>query len=441
MNWESWDDRKLEEDGRLKLLFIKRFGEKDSEFMEKGVFGRKGVETLTNMYMPVMSDADERPDIYLKYSIGSTPTVVILSRDGKTLAGGGLCDYETFIKFMIELGTIINREREIIENYGKEDIPEDIEYNLPEENIKKFELVVSKIAEKILETKIKSLPIFINLIEFSLLRKDERMGRSVLNVIKDIEDKVEGGFFVGSFPSDHTRFYTRKDARLNLKLTAVLKNFAKEFKDDDVMKKAERTFDFFKKNFLGEYVFSSLAEDEEYYKSTESIRQIREKPHADERLFFDVNMECAQYLAEIGEIELAEKIIEETSKKLIDEKCVYHSEKKDVSNLLCDISQALLTFSVMFKKTGDKKWKDKFDKLTNFLEGKKGNLLFFEFKQDGFGFLRKKKVDPLSNLKIAKALMNMGEVERASKMKGELIPFVEKNPLLMLTWNNIQVEK
>ena len=155
INWEEWNDEKLKADQRYKLIFIRRFGEEESEFMEKGVFGRKGIETLTSRYIPVKVDVDERPDVFIRYGFGATPSVSITTQDGRTLGGGTLCDYESFIKFMIELGTLITREKEIIEKYGAEELEEDEE---PENDIDISEIRLQDLANPISAGNNLSLP-------------------------------------------------------------------------------------------------------------------------------------------------------------------------------------------------------------------------------------------------------------------------------------------
>ncbi len=434
ISWEKWDDRKLEEDGRNKLLFIRRFGEKESEFMEKGVFGRKGIETLSNSYMPVRVDADERPDIFRRYGLKYTPTVMLLTKDGRTLGGGNFCDYETFIKFMMEIGTLLSREREIIEKYGAEEIQDDKETEIELREKEKLGEAVNSLAEKFSEKPILSAELLLTLLEFFIRKKDEQKCRRIIETLDKIEDKVEGGIFSGQLISNPLKFSTRKTALENAKYGKLLHDFSNEFGDKSIQEKAQKQLEFLLSNFKDNgFLSRSISEDDEYYKSTKGLREIREKPEKDKRIFADTGFEVALYLSGVGMKSEAKEIIRQVLLKLYDEKekKLFHSEQKQVYNLVHDISLGLLAILDADKDGEMKKYVEEFEEI---LLPKKGKALYFDFDENGFGFLKKKKVDVEANINLAMFFMKAGKVDSAKSVITYLTPFLEDNPAEMLRW-------
>jgi len=429
VNWEEWNDEKLKADQRYKLIFIRRFGEEESEFMEKGVFGRKGIETLTSRYIPVKVDVDERPDVFVRYGFGTTPSVSITTQDGRTLGGGTLCDYESFIKFMIELGTLITREKEIIEKYGAEELEEDEE---PENDIDISEIrlqdLAQNVAKRVVEAKIPSTKLLLEILSMWIKIGNETEARKTLNLLEMAEDKVEGGIFSGSSYENPLKFSTFKSSDENVRYALELKRFGEKFNDKAIQEKAEKQLDFSKTFFNGEYFINLIGEDQEYYKSTKSIREIRQKPPKDERLFSGKNLEIAEMLIDLGELDLAQKVVNKVSESLISGKKVFHSEKKNVENMTADLTQALITFSKM-KNYPEEKIKE----LEEILYSKRGKNLFFDYKENGFGALKKRKIDILGNIKAAKFFKFQGKEKEANEIIKSLLPkILEKNPTYII---------
>ncbi|GBD03163.1 hypothetical protein HRbin19_00443 [bacterium HR19] len=428
--WHEWKDEELSKDPRYKLLFIRSFGEAESEFMEKGVFGRKGIETLTQRYMPVKVDAEERPDIFLRYALKTTPTVIILTRDGKIIGGGNFCDYDTFIKFMVELGTLITKQKHIIENIAAEDIKEDDEENFSEpesEFINQVSSSIPHLLDKILNSSLISPKILFLGLDFFIKNGDEAKARKVIELLSKAEDKIEGGLFSSQSFENPTKFSTQKSSLINAKYALLLKKFYEKFKDEEINKKFAQQFEFLKTFYNQNFFINKIAEDEEYYKSTKSIRDIRQKPQRDERLFFDLNLEIAEILVEMGEIEDARKITDYVISELVevsgDEIKIFHSNKKDTFNLLCDVSQGIITLYKIYKETKEEKYRKLIAKFEKVLNSKKGDVLYFDFNKNGFGALKKKKIDIFANIKVSKYFEFIGEKERAEKIKRLLLPY------------------
>jgi len=432
INWEKWEDEKLKADSRNKLLFLRRFGEKESDFMEKGVFGRKGIETLSNSYMPVKVDADERPDIFRRYGLKHTPTVMLLTKDGRTLGGGNLADYETFIKFIIEVGTLLNRERDIIEKYGAEEIEDDEEVDIELKDEVKIGDMVNSLAEKFVETPILSAEILLTLFEYFLRKKDERRCRRIIEHLEKIEDKVESGIFSGQLVSNPMKFSTRKTVLENIKYAVLLSEFSKEFGDKNIEEKAKRQSEFLSTFKNNGFFSKSIAEDDEYYKSTKGIREIREKPEKDKRVFADTCFDTAFYLAKLGRHEEAKSVINYVLQNLWspEEKKIFHSGEKDVANLMCDLSSGLRAMVAVDKET----FKKEIQSFLDIAKTKKGEFLYFDFDENGFGFLKKKKIDVEANIKLSMFYILVGEKDEARNILIHLIPFLGDEPTLMIKW-------
>src|SRR6185503_9823073 len=60
-----------------------------SSFADPDVVGRVGLR-----YVPIRVDADRRPDICERYSLGGWPTTAFLTPDGGLLGGGTYVDHE-----------------------------------------------------------------------------------------------------------------------------------------------------------------------------------------------------------------------------------------------------------------------------------------------------------------------------------------------------------
>lgn len=428
--WYDWKDEELSKDPRYKLLFIKSFGEAESEFMEKGVFGRKGIETLTQRYMPVKVDAEERPDIFLRYALKTTPTVIILTRDGKIIGGGNFCDYDNFIKFMVELGILITKRKHVIENIAAEDVKEDDEENFSElesEFINNISSSIPQLLDKLLNSSLISPKVLFLVLDFFIKNGDEARARKVIELLSKAEDKIEGGLFSSQSPENPMKFSTQKSSLINARYALLLKKFYEKFKDEEINKKFAQQFQFLKTFYNQNFFINKIAEDEEYYKSTKSIRDIRQKPQRDERLFFDVNLEIAEILLEMGEIDDAKKITDYVISELVEvsgnEFKIFHSNKKDTFNLLCDVSQGIITLYKIYKETREEKYRELIAKFEKVLNSKKEKVLYFDFNKNGFGALKKKKIDILANIKVSKYFEFIGEKERADKLKRLLLPY------------------
>lgn len=429
IKWVEWDDEKLKQDGRFKLIFIKRFGQQESEFMEKGVFGRKGIEAFSNMYMPVIVDADRRPDIFLKYGIKLIPSVVITTKDGKIIAGGGTADYDTFIKFMIELGTLINKERDVIENIAAEDMEEDKEEEI-KISLKEAENLVSKMVEQVVKSDIRDSLFLLSVLEYLLGKGNKEKANGIVSVLEKNEDKIEGGLFSGASVTNPISFSTMKEAYLILRYARLISNFSKE-KSDELIGFLDSKF-----SSNGLY-FSYISEDDEYYKSTKDIRVLRQKPKVNTQIFFSENAKIAEEFALLGRTDKAEEILRKLENSLVEKVDgkiykVYHSDAKDVSNLVIDIACIISAYSALFKSTGKTEYKQKILDFLSLINHKKGKNLFFEYDKNGFGFLKKRKIDVPANIALLRGLNRMGLA--SDEMKFSLFPFVQKNLIYFVEW-------
>jgi hypothetical protein len=252
---------------------------------------------------------------------------------------------------------------------------------------------------------------------------NETEARKTLNLLEMAEDKVEGGIFSGSSYENPLKFSTFKSSDENVRYALELKRFGEKFNDKAIQEKAEKQLDFSKTFFNGEYFINLIGEDQEYYKSTKSIREIRQKPPKDERLFSGKNLEIAEMLIDLGELDLAQKVVNKVSESLISGNKVFHSEKKNVENMTADLTQALITFSKM-KNYPEEKIKE----LEEILYSKRGKNLFFDYKENGFGALKKRKIDILGNIKAAKFFKFQGKEKEANEIIKSLLPkILEKN--------------
>lgn len=432
IRWSDWNDKELLADNRFKLMFIKRLGQEESEYMEKGVFGRKGMEAYSQMYMPVLVESQERPDIFMKYGFKVTPSVVVTTKDGKILGGGGTANYETFIKFMVELGTILNKEKDIVQKIAAEDIEEDLEdeYVLEGKDyvIPQIERIVEKLIDSLGKVQVFSTYWLLSAIEYLIKKEMKDKARVILSILEKNEDKVEAGLFSGPSLENPVSFSTFKHSYLNAKYVRLLIKMNEsdyKLKIDNILKFLESL-----RSPSGLY-FSTFLEDSDYYKATESIRKIRPKPSADTRIFFSENAAIAEEFCYIGNIESAKSIMEKLEENLTDKangkiSKVYHSDKKNVFNLLADIARGVSAYSAIFKATGESIYKEKIHQLLSLIDHKRGKTLFFEFDPNGFGFMRKKKVDILSNLLLARSLERIGL--DSYDLKFSLIKFMQEAP-------------
>lgn len=435
IKWYEWDDRELLEDSRFKLIFIKRLGQEESEYMEKGIFGRKGIESYSQMYMPILVESQERPDVSMKYGLRNTPSVVITTKDGRIIGGGGVANYETFIKFMIELGTIINKERDTVEKIAAEDMEEDIEDDkILAENKEDIVRQVEKIVEKLIDGLSKAQDFstywLLSALEYLLKVGDKGKSQTILSILEKNEDKVESGLFSGTSIQNPISFSTFKESYLNIKYARLLSKID-ESKADKILKFVESL-----RSPSGLY-FSCLMEDSEYYKSTEGIRKIRSKPNPDSRIFFSENASIAEEFCYIGDVNNAKQIMGKLEEVLIEksgEKIskVYHSNSKNVFNLLIDIAWGASAYSTIFRVTGENVYKEKTQQLISLIDWKKGENLFYEFDPNGFGFIKKKKIDLLANLLIARSMEKIGM--NSDKMKISLLKFIQLSPWYFVEW-------
>jgi hypothetical protein len=292
--------------------------------------------------------------------------------------------------------------------------------------------MVNSLAEKFVETPILSAEILLTLFEYFLRKKDERRCRRIIETLEKIEDKVESGIFSGQLISNPMKFSTRKTVLENINYAVSLSEFSKEFGDKNTEEKAKKQSDFLS-FFKNDGFFSkSIAEDDEYYKSTKGMREIREKPEKDKRVFADTCFDTAFYLAKLGRHEEAKSVINYVLQNLWvpEEKKIFHSGEKDVANLMCDLSSGLKAMASVDKETFKKEIQNFFD----IAKTKKGEFLYFDFDEKGFGFLKKKKVDVEANIKLSMFYILVGEKDEARSILIHLIPFLGDEPTLMIKW-------
>lgn len=418
--WVDWDDEKLKADNRFKLIFIRRSGQEVSDYMEKEVLTENLMKAYSGMYMPVLVDSDERPDVVTKYGANSVPSITITTVDGRVLSRGGLTDYKSFTKFMIELGILINKERKVIEEIAAEDIEEDQEEEEQISHIDKSEmkkdvqLVVDKLIDSILKTDLFDTPGLLNALEYLIRNNEKEKAKKVVSMLEEKEDKVEGGIFSGNLRGAPLVFSTMKETHLNIRYARLLADFAELVGENKYKEKSEQILQFFN-SLLGPsgLYFHAISEDSDYYRSSKDVRDLKQKPKVERRILFNVNAKVAEELCLLGKVEMAKKVMEKLEENLTEKingriYKVYHSDRRNVSNLVIDVACGISAYSTLYSLTAERTYKDKVLEMLSLINSKKGKRLFFEFDRNGFGFMKKRKVDVLGNISIARGFKRIG---------------------------------
>ena len=96
-----------------------------SSFADPDVVARVGLR-----YVPIRVDADRRPDICERYSLGGWPTTAFLTPDGNLLGGGTYVDRERLAD--LELHDVreaapAHERRETVRDHDRRDAPELLE--------------------------------------------------------------------------------------------------------------------------------------------------------------------------------------------------------------------------------------------------------------------------------------------------------------------------
>ena len=111
--WTSWArapfDRAREENKPVLLSIAAEWCGTCRE-MDRGVYGDPAIATTINeRFVPIRVDADQRPDISERYSLGGWPTTVFLTPDGDILGGGTYVPAERMPSVLDQVAAVFSR--------------------------------------------------------------------------------------------------------------------------------------------------------------------------------------------------------------------------------------------------------------------------------------------------------------------------------------------
>lgn len=118
LEWASWDEDPLTragEEGKIVLLFLGPAWCRYTREMRESTFrDPKIVKAIKADFVPVMVDADRRPDLDSRYNMGGWPTVAFLSPEGELIAGENFMTAQELLPLLGKVHSYYDKHREDI---------------------------------------------------------------------------------------------------------------------------------------------------------------------------------------------------------------------------------------------------------------------------------------------------------------------------------------
>lgn len=115
IQWRSWSTEAFiaaHRGGRPVLLTIVTDWSAACRRADAGVLRDPSVvDLIEERYVAVRVDADRRPDIADRYTLGGWPTIAMLTPDGELLSGGTVADASRFGRALVEVSDAFTTRR------------------------------------------------------------------------------------------------------------------------------------------------------------------------------------------------------------------------------------------------------------------------------------------------------------------------------------------
>ena len=123
IKWLPWDSDafvRARESSKPLLLSITAAWSQGCLAMERTTYADAGVQDLVaSLFVPIRVDADKRPDIAERYSLGGLPTTAFLTPDGAIIGGGTYVGVERMPRALDRASEAFRTRREEIENRAR----------------------------------------------------------------------------------------------------------------------------------------------------------------------------------------------------------------------------------------------------------------------------------------------------------------------------------
>ena len=453
VNWLDWERQSFEKSLRWEKPILLSLSESWSflsrKMDEKTYTQPKVAELINGNFIPIRVEANQRPDLNLRYSQGGPPSTVFLDKGGRVITGSTYVPAEEMADLLTQVIQIFGNDGSKIGNF--EDRREKAEETSFEEKrlylIKYRENFIRKYEELLLLNFDESFGGFgpsaggfgskfpmASALEFCL-SKYEKTGQEVFARIlrKSLEgmadhglfDHLDGGFFRLANDRKWASPNYEKLLLTNVQLLEIYHKAAVKLSEPRFEETAVKVIGFIK-NWLyqpDEGGFCSAIEAEENYYTLASraerlkYRDENKRPRVDETFYTDLNAQAVSCLKRAGQKEMPERSLARILKESRGpDGLFYHFKKGDggyFSQFLTD--QVFLTEALL--KSDSSLAKEVWPVVVeNFYDRQKGGFWDHCLKEDQvLGFL-KNGLKPLEeNVTAIKLLRQFGLEEEAKK--------------------------
>jgi uncharacterized protein YyaL (SSP411 family) len=330
--WQPWGSAaftRAREEAKPVLLSIAAAWCRWCHEMDRTSYADRSIVALINeRFVPIRVDADDRPDISERYSLGGWPTTAFLNADGEILAGGTFVPLERMSSVLAQVADAFNRPRPHSIAHPREPIPATTgpartSADLTDDVFAAFDETSGGFGD---EPKFPlTAPLHLALELFNE-RRDSRMQHIVVASLdamgwSALYDDVDGGFFRYATTRDWQQPHFEKLLDVNAALTRVYLEAGAALQTTRFTERAGDTLRYLQ-TWLADPVeggwYGSQQADERYY-SAHSIDERRVLPHPPvaETMYADANaamvstaFEAARVFGDDGLREFALKSLE-----------------------------------------------------------------------------------------------------------------------------------
>lgn len=335
VEWREWGPAPFEEAhaaGRPVLLSITTPWCEWCETMDRGAYSNPAVAAnVHDDFVPIRVDADRRPQVRDRYTMGGFPSTVFLTPAGEVITGATYMDTET-------LRSVLERVRESWSTDDAGQVPRALRDTEPShgELDERIEEHMTGQVQAAYDEEFGGwgngakfpLP---RTIEFALKRDRPRALRTLEAIATHLFDTYDGGFYRYAETRDWSDLHREKVLDTN---AAICRAFTTAFLytgDEQYRKPAQRTIDYLTTTLRTDHAFAGSQAASEYYTLAPAEREEQQPPPIDETVFAGRNALAIDALCQFhavtdhdGARRFAERALSHVLDALVEDGVVHH---------------------------------------------------------------------------------------------------------------------